>query len=92
MNTTRPPSNWPRERTCSCTTPTCSLRSWRPGGVGHAAAEYAAGLGRRVGARRVVLYHHHPDRTDDALDQVARRFAASPVPVAVAAEGLTIDV
>jgi phosphoribosyl 1,2-cyclic phosphodiesterase len=59
---------------------------------GHAAAEYAVGLGRRAGARRVVLYHHHPDRIDDALDQVAHRFAASPVPVTVAAEGLVLDV
>ena len=59
---------------------------------GHAAAEYAVGLGRRAGARRVVLYHHHPDRIDDALDQVAHRFAASPVPVTVAAEDLVLDV
>ena len=59
---------------------------------GHAAAEYAVGLGRRAGARHVVLYHHRPDRTDDELDQVARRFAASPVPVTVAAEELVLDV
>ena len=59
---------------------------------GHAAAEYAAGLARRAGARQVVLSHHHPDRTDDELDQVAHRFAASPVPVTVAAEGLVLDV
>ena len=59
---------------------------------GHAAAEYAAGLARRAGARQVVLSHHHPDRTDDELDQVAHRFAVSPVPVTVAAEGLVLDV
>jgi ribonuclease BN (tRNA processing enzyme) len=59
---------------------------------GHAAAEYAVGLGRRAGARQVVLFHHRPDRTDDALDQLAQRFAASPVPVAVGAEGLVLDV
>jgi len=59
---------------------------------GHAAAEYAAGLGRRAGARQVVLSHHRPDRTDDELDQIAHRFAASPVPVTVAAEGLVLDV
>jgi len=53
---------------------------------GHAAAEYAVALATRAGARRVVLFHHRPDRTDDALDQVARRFAAAPVPVLVAAE------
>ncbi len=42
---------------------------------GHAAAEYAAGLGTRAGARRVALAHHKPGRTDDELDELARRFA-----------------
>ena len=59
---------------------------------GHAAAEYAVRLARRAGARQVVLSHHQPDRTDDALDQLACRFAASTVPVAVATEGLVLDV
>jgi ribonuclease BN (tRNA processing enzyme) len=53
---------------------------------GHAAADYAVALAERAGARQVVLFHHRPDRTDDALDQLARRFAAAPVPVIVAAE------
>jgi ribonuclease BN (tRNA processing enzyme) len=43
---------------------------------GHAAAEYAAGLGRRAGARRVALAHHKPDRTDDELEALARSFAS----------------
>ena len=59
---------------------------------GHAAAEYAVGLARRAGARQVVLFHHKPSRTDAELDEVARRFAAAPVPVAVAAEGMRIEV
>jgi phosphoribosyl 1,2-cyclic phosphodiesterase len=58
---------------------------------GHAAAEYAVELARRAGARRVVLFHHQPDRTDAELDQIARRFAGAPVPVTVAAEGQVID-
>jgi phosphoribosyl 1,2-cyclic phosphodiesterase len=58
---------------------------------GHAAADYAVALAARAGARQVVLFHHRPDRTDEALDQVARQFAAAPVPVLVAAEGLTLD-
>ena len=58
---------------------------------GHAAADYAVALAQRAGARRVVLFHHRPDRTDDALDQLAQRFAAAPIPVLVAAEGLTLD-
>ena len=43
---------------------------------GHAAIDYAIGLGRRAGARRVVLTHHKPGRTDAALDEVASRVAA----------------
>jgi phosphoribosyl 1,2-cyclic phosphodiesterase len=46
---------------------------------GHAAADYAAALGRRAGARRVLLFHHRPDRTDAALDELARRFDAAMV-------------
>ena len=41
---------------------------------GHAAAEYAVELARCAGARRVVLFHHQPDRTDNALDELGKRF------------------
>jgi ribonuclease BN (tRNA processing enzyme) len=58
---------------------------------GHAAAEYAAGLAARAGARRLALFHHKPSRTDDQLDAIGRRFAAGPLPVLVAAEGLTLE-
>ena len=57
---------------------------------GHAAADYAVALAKRAGARQVVLFHHQPDRTDDELDQLAQRFATSPVPVIVAAEGTSL--
>lgn len=59
--------------------------------LGHAPAEYAAGLGRRAGVRRVMLAHHKPDRTDDELDKLAVRFAAEAPGVIVAAEGGIID-
>ena len=42
---------------------------------GHAAADYAVELGRRAGARKVALFHHRPDRTDDALDRLVERFS-----------------
>jgi phosphoribosyl 1,2-cyclic phosphodiesterase len=58
---------------------------------GDAAVDYAIGLGRRAGARRVMLAHHKPSRTDDALDQIARRVAAGPAGVTVAAEGDVLD-
>ena len=46
--------------------------------LGHATADYAVELGQRAGARRVVLAHHRPDRTDDELDRLADRFAPTP--------------
>jgi phosphoribosyl 1,2-cyclic phosphodiesterase len=45
---------------------------------GHAAADYAVELGRRAGANRVMLFHHRPDRTDEALDELTRRFEGNP--------------
>jgi phosphoribosyl 1,2-cyclic phosphodiesterase len=53
---------------------------------GHAAADYAVGLGLAAGARRVVLFHHRPERTDAQLDDLARRMSCAPVPVTVAAQ------
>jgi phosphoribosyl 1,2-cyclic phosphodiesterase len=56
---------------------------------GHAAADYAVGLAQRARVRRVVLAHHKPDRTDEALDRLADRFGADPR-VTVAAEGAVL--
>jgi len=53
---------------------------------GHSAADYAVGLAAAAGARRVVLFHHRPDRTDDEFDELGGRLARSGVPVTVAAE------
>jgi ribonuclease BN (tRNA processing enzyme) len=58
--------------------------------LGHAAADYAVGLGRSAGAGRVVLAHHKPDRTDQDLALLAARFATDPQ-VIVAAEGMVLD-
>jgi hypothetical protein len=38
-----------------------------------------------------VRLHYQPDRTDDELDQIAKRFAPAPLPVTVAAEDQVID-
>ena len=58
---------------------------------GHAAADYAVQLGRLAGARRVLLAHHKPDRTDAELDKLARRFAQMAPEVVVAAEGEILE-
>ena len=54
---------------------------------GHAVADYAVELGKRAGARSVVLFHHRASRTDAALDELAGRFAETSPPVHVATEG-----
>ncbi len=59
--------------------------------LGHACAEYAAALGRRAKARTVLLFHHHPERTDEELDQLRRRMEASPE-VRPATQGEVISV
>jgi ribonuclease BN (tRNA processing enzyme) len=54
----------------------------READFGHSAGEYAVELARRAGSRNVVLCHHKPDRTDDALDEIARRYIGQPVTLA----------
>ncbi len=62
---------------------------------GHAVADYSVQLGRRAGARSVVLFHHRHDRTDDALDALAQRLGGAgsegAPEVSVATEGTTIE-
>ena len=62
------------------------------GGFGHAVADYAVGLARHAGTRSVVLFHHRHDRTDDALDALARRLGSSDSPrVSVATEDTVLE-
>jgi phosphoribosyl 1,2-cyclic phosphodiesterase len=58
---------------------------------GHAVADYAVELARRAEAQSVVLFHHRPDRTDEALDGLARRFKDVSPRVTVAAEGSVVE-
>lgn len=52
---------------------------------GHVTVDDAVQFAQRCGARRLVLTHHAPDRTDDALDELARSCAQyGPLPVEVA--------
>lgn len=67
-------------------------------GWGHSTMEYAVGLSRAARARRLVLFHHDPQRDDDAVDELlsrARALAASgpeTLEVDAAAEGAVIEV
>jgi phosphoribosyl 1,2-cyclic phosphodiesterase len=60
---------------------------------GHAATSYAVDLGREAGARRVVLFHHDPGRTDDQIDAIVagHRAAAPGLVIDGAAEEMVID-
>jgi phosphoribosyl 1,2-cyclic phosphodiesterase len=60
------------------------------GCFGHSSFDYPVALGERAGARRVVLFHHHPERTDAELDQVAARVAHTPA-VSLAAQGSLLE-
>ena len=58
---------------------------------GHSAVEYAVGLAETVGARRLVLFHHDPSRTDDEIDGFVAAGMGRSIEVAAAAEGLAIE-
>ena len=58
---------------------------------GHSAIDYAVRLGELAAAKSVLLFHHDPSRTDAELDAIVASFAQRSVPVAAAAEGMTLD-
>jgi phosphoribosyl 1,2-cyclic phosphodiesterase len=57
---------------------------------GHATVDDAVHLGERTGAGTVVLFHHGPHRTDDALDTMAD-VVPTDLQVVTAYEGLVLD-
>jgi len=62
-------------------------------GWGHSPARAGAIVAERAGAKKLALFHHSPDATDDMIDDVVKRTAASTsVPVFAAAEGAYHDV
>lgn len=59
---------------------------------GHASADQAVALGEAAGARRVLLFHHGPSRSDAEVDALLRRVReGAGVPVDAAAEGAILD-
>jgi phosphoribosyl 1,2-cyclic phosphodiesterase len=59
---------------------------------GHSVADYPVELARRADTRAVILFHHRHDRTDDALDGLARRLGGGTSPaVSVATEGTVLE-
>jgi phosphoribosyl 1,2-cyclic phosphodiesterase len=59
---------------------------------GHSAVDYAIGLAERAGVRRLLLFHHDPPRTDDAIDELVRASQRPGFEIAAAAEGTIIEI
>jgi phosphoribosyl 1,2-cyclic phosphodiesterase len=60
---------------------------------GHSYPEYAVAICKAARAKHLVLFHHLPDASDDDLDALAAKWAATPVEgleISLAAEGRTI--
>ena len=58
---------------------------------GHSAIEYAVGLAAVSQARRLLLFHHDPPRTDDEIDAILKSLHDAPVPVLAAAQGSSVQ-
>jgi phosphoribosyl 1,2-cyclic phosphodiesterase len=62
-------------------------------GWGHSPARAGVIVAELAGAKKLALFHHSPDATDDMIDEVVQRTAASTqVPVFAAAEGSYLEV
>jgi phosphoribosyl 1,2-cyclic phosphodiesterase len=57
---------------------------------GHATASYAVALAQRAGVRRLLLFHHRFDRTDEELDRLARPYESESVYTAVQGTALEL--
>lgn len=57
---------------------------------GHATIDEAITLAEKVNAGSLVLFHHGPHRTDDALDQIREQFCSNGF-ASVAFEGMVLD-
>jgi phosphoribosyl 1,2-cyclic phosphodiesterase len=58
---------------------------------GHSTVDDAVELAVTLGARRLVLFHHAPARTDDQLDAILCELSC-PIPVSLAREGQVLEV
>jgi phosphoribosyl 1,2-cyclic phosphodiesterase len=62
-------------------------------GWGHSPAHAGVAVAERAHAKKLALFHHSPDATDDMIDEVVERTRQrTAVPVFAAAEGSYLDV
>jgi phosphoribosyl 1,2-cyclic phosphodiesterase len=57
---------------------------------GHSAVDYAVALAERAEVRRLLLFHHDPWRSDDAVEAMVDAYRGGPLKVGAAIEGDTI--
>lgn len=60
-------------------------------GWGHSTWQEAVRLCRAAAARRLAIFHHDPDRSDDALERIGEQAAAEFPGAIVAREGLVLE-
>jgi phosphoribosyl 1,2-cyclic phosphodiesterase len=61
------------------------------GYFGHSCPGYALGLAEAAGAKRLVLFHHDPWRTDDEIDAIVARYRHAAIRVEAGVEGTVVD-
>jgi len=67
-------------------------------GWGHSVVDDVLNLGVLAEPKRLILFHHDPDRTDDALDAIGERAQSwikehtKSTEVIVASESLALDI
>jgi phosphoribosyl 1,2-cyclic phosphodiesterase len=61
------------------------------GYFGHSCPSYALGLAMATGAKRLVLFHHDPQRTDDEIDAIVAGYQDAAIAVEAAIEGAVIE-
>lgn len=62
---------------------------------GHTSMEYAVAAANRAGVKKLALFHHDPDRTDEQLDELAKKYCepgkSGDTEVFFAREGMVVD-
>ena len=57
---------------------------------GHSSVEYAGKLAAHAGARAAIIFHHAPERTDEALDELAAGLSGE-AHVSLAVQGAVLE-
>lgn len=56
-------------------------------GSGHSSDAHAVEIGHAAGAAQILLFHHHPEHTDETIDAMVSSHQGNGLPVGAAREG-----